>query len=90
MQSSARSLSLAQLCLLATFLAGLIYYLEAERSAAENDGPFLGGPLRPASGKLHILVTGSFPGVLRTKSVAPSASSLRLHRHETIYLCSHL
>eukprot|EP00892_Ulva_mutabilis_P012642 jgi/Ulvmu1/9750/UM055_0090.1 len=58
MTSSSRSLSLAQLCLLATFLAGLVYYLEAGRIAAENDAPFLGGPLRPASGKMHILVTG--------------------------------
>lgn len=59
MQSSGRSLSLAQLCLLAAFLAGLIYYLETGRVEAETNVPFWGAPLHPASGKMHILVTGA-------------------------------
>lgn len=74
MQSSSRSLSLAQLCLLAAFLAGLIYYLETERVAVEKNVPFLGGPLRPASGKMHILVTGLLPTqTMQHSPVIPTA-----------------
>lgn len=76
MQSSSRSLSLAQLCLLAAFLAGLIYYLETGRVAVEKNVPFLGAPLHPASGKMHILVTGMLPQRCHMATMSPREDAL--------------